>query len=139
MGRANLSENAPDYACGLVDIFTPMSTGKININTASSIVLQMIPSVDENVAEAIIRQRAGPDGEDGTDDDTPFQNVGELATVGIGSNPQAQTALLKLCDVRSHTFQVTVDARIGDYQRQFIAILGRNSATDVQILSFYWK
>ncbi|HLX69826.1 MAG TPA: general secretion pathway protein GspK, partial [Verrucomicrobiae bacterium] len=74
------------YPAHLVDIFTPLSTGKININTASALVLQTIPGVDAATADQIIRIRAGPDGADGTADDTPFMNVGELASAGL---PQA--------------------------------------------------
>ena len=68
------------YAAHLVDIFTPLSTGRININTASPLVLQTIPGVDAGIAEQIVRIRAGPDGVDGTEDDTPFANVSELAS-----------------------------------------------------------
>jgi hypothetical protein len=41
--------------------------------------------------------------------------------------------------VRSSTFEVHVTARIGDSKREYIAILFRNSGTDIQVLSFYWK
>jgi hypothetical protein len=40
--------------------------------------------------------------------------------------------------VRSHTFKVTVTAQIGNYKRDFKAILYRNGAT-VQVVSFYWN
>lgn len=39
---------------GLVDLFTPISTGRINLNTASAEVLQLIPGIDNNVAQAIV-------------------------------------------------------------------------------------
>ena len=137
MGRANFQENYYDYACGLVDIFTPISTGKVNINTASLIVLQMIPGVDENIAQCIIDTRNGADDVDGTEDDKPFENFGEVINCGVAN--QDISRMSRYGDVRSHAFQVTVDARVGGYERQFVAILGRNSATDVQVLSFYWK
>lgn len=125
------------FPVGLVDIFTPISSGRININTASVTTLQMIPVVDENIASEIIRLRSGPDGADGTEDDTPFRNVDELRTAGI--NNQMAPLIRQVCDVRSRTFEVQVDAEIGSYKRQFFAILGRNSNRDVQVLSFYWK
>jgi general secretion pathway protein K len=128
---------APFYAVGLVDLFTPIGVGRININTASFTQLQMIPLVDEIVASEIIRMRSGPDGVDGTEDDTPFHNPGELVNVGLGRNVVQQ--LMRFCDVRSRTFEVQVDAEVGGYRRQFFAILGRNNQRDVQILSFYWK
>lgn len=129
---------AISHPVGLVDLFTPLSTGRININTASLMTLQLIPFVDENIASEIIRVRSGPDGMDGTEDDTPFNNPGELVNVP-GLPPQIIPELQRMCDVRSRTFEVQVDVEIGSYKRQFFAILGRNSPRDVQILSFYWK
>lgn len=129
---------APAYPVGLQDIFTPFSNGRININTASATVLQMIPGVDENIANQIIQMRAGPDGVDGTDDDTPFNNPGELVNAGL--NRLLVQQIMGFCDVRSSTFQVTVEAKIGDSHRRFHAILGRNPGNpkDVAVLSFYW-
>jgi general secretion pathway protein K len=125
------------YAAHLVDIFTPMSTGRININTASPLVLQTIPGVDAGIAEQIVRIRAGPDGVDGTEDDTPFENVSQLASAGL---PQAAApALSRYCTVRSSTFEVEVDAQIGSSKQTFHAVLGRNNPKDIQILSFYWS
>ena len=125
-----------EFAAHLVDVFTPISMGRININTADSIVLQAIPGVDEAIAAQIIRIRSGPDGADGTDDDTPFANVGELASVGI---PQtAAPAMQRYCTVRSATFEVIVTAQIGVANpKKYHAILGRNNQRDIQILSFY--
>ncbi len=73
LGLGTAPGQAPDYPFGLVEIFTPFSSGKININTADVNVLQMIPGVNATMADAIVKQRAGPDGVDGTEDDTPFQ------------------------------------------------------------------
>jgi hypothetical protein len=48
--------------------------------------------------------------------------------------------LQQSCDVRSQTFEVTVDAEVGGYKRQFTAILGRPSGgRDVLVLTFYWR
>lgn len=137
-GSLNFAGGPPVvYPVGLHDLFTALSVGRININTADSIVLQMIPFVDESIASEIIRMRSGPDGADGTDDDTPFQNPGELINVGL--NNQIVGQIGRLCSVRSATFEVTVDADVAGYKRQFVAILGRTSPQDIQILSFYWK
>jgi general secretion pathway protein K len=125
------------YPVGFVDLFTPLSTGRLNINTASMVALQMI-LVDENVASEIIRLRSGLDGADGTEDDTPFRNAGELINVP-GISRQAVAQLQRIFDVRSRTFDVQVDVEVNGYKRQFIAILGRNSPRDVQVLSFCWK
>ncbi len=135
LGFGTAPGQAPDYPFGLVEIFTPFSSGKINVNTADANVLQMIPGVDAAAADAIIKQRAGPDGVDGTEDDIPFRNPA-AAIQGAGvNNPQAA----QLCTERSITFEVHVTAQIGNYKREYIAILYRKSGTDIQVVSFYWK
>lgn len=136
LGLGHSPGQVPDYPFGLKDIFTPVSTGRININTADANVLQMIPGVDATIAEAIIKGRAGPDGVDGTDDDTPYRSPAELARIGL-PGPAAQQ-LGNLCGVRSATFEVHVTAQIGDFRREYIAILYRNAGTDIQVVSFYW-
>ncbi len=138
VGRGGSTSGELIYPVGLNDLLTPLSSGKININTASAIQLQMIPGVDEDCAAAIITFRAGPDGADGTDDDTPFRNVGELINVPC-VNPQMIPTLQGLCDVHSHVFEVHITANVAGYTREFFAILGRNSAKDIKTLSFYWK
>jgi hypothetical protein len=125
------------YDVGLVNLFTPLSSGQININTAPAPVLQMLPFVDENIAAQIIRLRSGPDGVDGSDDDTPFRSPGELVNAGLNNQVVGQIA--RYCTVRSRTFEVQVDAEINGYHRYFYAILGRNGPRDVQVLTYHWK
>ncbi len=126
--------NQPPYSIGMSRLFTALSTGRVNINTASSEVLQMLPGIDANLAACILQQRAGPDGVDGTEDDLPFRNVGELVNC---VSPQLIQPLQRLCDVRSRTFEVKVT--INDSRRVYHAIVGRNSPRDVTLLSFFWK
>ncbi len=125
------------YQVGLVDLFSPFSAGRININTASVLQLQMLPYVDEAIAAEIVRFRAGPDGMDGSEDDTPFRNPGELVNVGL--NNQVVGQIQRLADVRSRTFEVTVEAEVAGYKKTFVAIVGRNNPRDLPILSFYSK
>ena len=115
------------------DVFTPLSNGKINVNTADANVLQMIPGVDEAIAQNIIKVRNGPDGTG----DTPFTSVNQLAMAEL--SPQLVSQLSRICTVRSSTFEVHVTAQVADSKREYIAVLFRNSGTDTQVLSFYWK
>jgi type II secretory pathway component PulK len=135
LGFGNAGE-APNYPFGLADLFTPFSSGRININTADANVLQLIPGVDSTVAASIIKFRAGPDGAEKSETATPFQNPNQLAAVGV--NPALVAQLNRYCDVHSHTFKVTVTAQIGNYSRDFHAILYRNGPT-VQVVGFYWN
>ena len=132
--------NAPVLApVGLVDIFTPISSGRINLNTASSTALQTIPGIDANMAAAIIRMRAGPDGVDGTCDDVPLRQPGGQDLINIGLSPQAAQSLSQYCDVRSSTFEVEVDVEIGMSKRRYYALLKRLGPQNVQILSMRWE
>lgn len=141
----------PQYPVGLVELFGAMG-GKLNVNTASVKTLQLIPGIDQATAEHIVEQRAGPDGVDGTDDDVPMQNPGEInggmPGGGIGGNIPgapppgvAAQGLANYVDVRSYVFQVKVDAEIGDYKRTFYGIVSRTGGGGQQIrcVKFYWE
>ena len=128
--------NNDNYSFGLRDVFTPFSDGRININTADANVLQLIPGVDETTAEAIIKTRAGPDGVDGTEDDTPFQNTGDTQRAGL--NQEAAANIGTYCDVHSRTFEVHVTVHYLSYTREYIAIVWRNTPTDIRVVGFYW-
>jgi hypothetical protein len=138
LGLQSAGGQPRSYGIGLVELFTPLSNGRLNLNTASLTTLQMIPFVDENVAAQIIQCRSGPDGVDGTEDDTPFRNPGEGLMCG-GLNRAVVGQVQRYCDVRSQTFEVQVDAQINGYHRYFFAILARRSPRDVQVLTFHWK
>ena len=140
--HAGAPSSPTGYAIGLVDIFTPISNWRININTASLTTLQMIPYVDEAIAAKIIELRAGPDGVQGTDDDMPAGMPGvrvEDVLITAGLNRQAIPLAARYCGVRSSTFEVQVDAEVAGYTRRFFATLARNNVRDVQVLGFYWK
>jgi len=128
--------NAPAYTVGLVELFTPISYGKINLNTASASVLQMIPGVDNAIANAIVAGRQGED--DGSGLLGPYRNINDLQRV-----PEVPRGIIgafaQFCDVRSKTFEVQIDAQVGNYKRTFYATLGRNNPKDIQTLIFYWK
>jgi general secretion pathway protein K len=136
LGFGHAPGEEPDYAFGLEDVFTPFSSGKININTADATVLQLIPGVDTTTAQNIIKWRSGPDGQDGTEDDTPFQNPGQLSAAGI--NPQLIGQIQNYITTKSTTFEVHVTAKIGDYTRVFVAVLWQ-SGPNVQVVRFYWN
>jgi general secretion pathway protein K len=129
-------QSVPMINSGLVDLFTPVSSGKININTASADVLQLIPGIDATIAEAIVGARGGED--DGSGLTGPYRSVDQVRRVPEVTMEVAR-GLQQYCDVRSRTFEVTVEAEIAGYKREFVAIIARNSPKDVQILNFYWK
>jgi general secretion pathway protein K len=153
-GSGFRNKDEPVFPVGLQELFSPMG-GKLNINTASLKTLQLIPGMDEASAQAIIRQRAGPDGIDGTDDDAPFQNIGEINGGMPGGGPGAPPAnvpgappagiaaqgLANYIDVRSYVFEVKVDAEINGYHREYYGIVSRAGASGqkIQCVKFYWE
>ena len=92
------------------------------------------PKSYTNTAAAIIQQRAGPDGMDGTEDDTPFRNPADALKFAGPAAAQAAN----LVTVGSSTWRVSVTAQIGDARREFTAILYRGGP-DIQVVGFYWK
>ena len=132
-GRAD--DTVPTITVGLTNLFTPLSDGKVNINTASAEVLQLIPGVDALIAEAIVGGRSGED--DGSGLMGPYRSVNQVSRIPNLPLPMVGQ-IGQYCDVRSKTFKVEVTATINGYSRYFTAILGRNNQRDVQVLSFYW-
>jgi uncharacterized membrane protein YgcG len=161
------NKDEPFYPVGLHDLFSPLG-GKLNINTASVLALQLIPGIDQNAAEHIVQQRDGPDGIPGTDDDAPFQNIGEInggmpggapapgnvpggppMGIAAGQGPGGMGAYI---DVRSYVFEVRVDAQINGHTNTFYGIVSRGSAgggggrpgagggsQNFKCVKFYWE
>jgi type II secretory pathway component PulK len=126
-------------SAGLVDLFTTISTAGlgVNVNTASKEVLQILPGMDASLAQAIVETRTGPDHQDGTEDDIPFEQRGDILSVP-GMTPEVSQLLGPYMVLQSSIFQVFIEARIGDYVRRFEALLHRRNTQDVAILYFRW-
>lgn len=133
------------YTVGLKDLFTCLSSRLVNVNTASSTVLQMMfPEFDSTIADAIIRERSGLDGAPGTEDDAPFRTAGEVMfrvreLAMLGQNPAAAQQVASSFTTRSLVFEVRVKASIGSTRRTYVGVLRRNNAKDVQTLNLYWE
>ena len=127
--------DAPVTLIGLTNLFTPFSTGRININTASAEVLQVIPGMTPEMAQGIVGARSGEPDQMGLSG--PYRNVDQVRRVPEVNLMVAQ-AIRQFCDVRSSTFEVHIDAQSSSYHRHFIGILGR-SPRGVEILNFRWN
>lgn len=127
----------PTYPVGFVDLFTTVSGRTININTASATVLQLIPDVDGNMAQAIITTRAGPDGVEGNEDDMPFRTVGELSNVP-GMTPQIAQLFARNFATRSTTFEIQVEAQIDQYKRTYHSLVRQINANQFATLYMWW-
>jgi len=136
MGPSTFLGQSIAGSVGLADVFSAVSSGQVNINTAPYPVLVMACGGDENIARNIMEQRAGMDGMDGTYDDTPArgpQDIGRLQ--GVPVMPTQGTPLAVFSTVSS-TFEVRVTARLGALSRRYTAVLRRTSLRDMPVLTF---
>jgi len=129
----------PTYPVGLVNLFTPISGGRVNIYTADSSVLQVFPGVLADDADAWIAFRNGPDNAPGTLDDVVMPvGGGGLAQVP-GMRPEAMQALQAYGTSQSRCFEARISVDVRGTKREYIAILRRNGPKDVQTLNLHWK
>jgi general secretion pathway protein K len=115
----------------LSDLFTTLSNGRINVNTASATVLQAVLGLDDVHAQAILNYRDGSDGIAGTDDDQPFQDPNQFARMAGTLDPSIQG----LVGVQSSTFTVTSTGTVGGVKRTVIATL-RRDGEDVKVVAW---
>lgn len=125
---------AADYPFGLRDVLTAYSSGRVNVNTASSNVLSCIPQMDGNSVQAILtfRESAG---------DTMTGNgvIGNLSQLQqFVPNPQAFQQLGRYCTVSGNTYEVHITAHAGQNTREFIAVIIRGQR-GASIVTFYSK
>ena len=129
-----------NYEYALVDLFTPISLGYININTAPAEVLQLVPLPGNPAvtAQAIVDMRLGLDGLEGTYDDDPYENVSQLQQVP-GFSRDAVTNAARFFSVRSSTFEVRVTASARGQERTLVAMVQRKNPKEIKILYTYWE
>lgn len=113
----------------LAELCTTMSSGRVNANTASAIVLQALLNIDDQQVESILSRRDGPDGVPGTDDDQPFRTVDEFfASIG-NLDPATRQQAQDLVAVSSSFFTVKSTGEVGGVKRTIIATLRREGTT----------
>lgn len=126
----------PVYSVGLNDLFTTVSFGKVNVNTAQPDVLQMLLG-DTNAVSLLLQRRQGQDGQDGTSDDMPFNNPTEITST---LNGIADPAFVnQVFTVNSFVFEVNVTCQVGELKREYVALVYRMNQRDANILYMYWK
>jgi general secretion pathway protein K len=117
----------------LPDIFTPISNGGINILTASSTQLQVLPAVTDTIADQIVQLRSEV-GDSGLAYNSP---VDLLANTSLGNGLAQQVA--SFCTFRSSTFELTVVVQVGMSERTYFALVRRNTPKDIPILNLRWE
>ena len=127
----------PVYPAGLREVFCAISGNRLNINTANAKTLSLIPFIDEGIAQQMLQRRAGPDGQDGTEDDFPFRSEQEITGIP-GVDPLRAGAFMRFLTVRSMVFEVRVQTRVGAHERTYVALLRRMPPT-FPILNLVWE
>lgn len=126
----------PTSTVGLVDVFTPLSTGLVNINTASAEVLQIVLGVDANTAARIVEFRNMGEGTlERKPIGAPGKGVRE-ALLYAGFSFQGADQAARFFTVRGSTFLVRVRAERAGYGKSYCAVLLRNNPNDVRVLTF---
>jgi hypothetical protein len=82
----------------------------------------------------MLQARLGPDGQ--TPVGGPGNSLMEFLTAGTGNQLMA-SSIQRFFDIRSRTFEVDVEVNVGGYTRHYVAIVARNSAQDLPVLSFH--
>jgi DNA uptake protein ComE-like DNA-binding protein len=128
----------------IVDMITTTDdaviTGKVNINTASQEILQILPGMDETKAQAIVNRRTVTENQASTNQDDqqgPFNNLGQLMDVeGIDQN--TFRGIIDMLTCRSSTYRIASEGRSldGKIIQNCTAVVDR-SGNRIEIK--YWK
>lgn len=124
---------------GLRDLFTVFGEdeARVNVNTAPREVLMLLPDIEEDIVDAILAYRAGPDGALFTEDDQEFDDIGEISG-RIDADPAALAPIAAYCMTQSEFFRITGFAtrRQGRIRAQCMAVC---SITDQATEILLWK
>lgn len=122
------SQNDASYNFALKDVFTPFSSGKVNLLTADDTVLNVLfdSQNNPNALEGFKTAR---------DSDPPARDVAHLLAAA-NLDPQTQARIGNYVSVIGNTFEIHATATIGALSHEYTAIVYRNGP-NVQIVSFY--
>ena len=94
-----------------IDLFTVYGRDKVNINTVSAEILSALPDLDQQTADVVLAFRAGPDGQEHTDDDVIIENTEDISQ--IEDLTELQIELLgQYCCFNSSLFRVFCYAKV---------------------------
>ena len=105
---------------------------KININAATEETLIAFFGMDAQIAEAIVSERRGADGIDGTEDDKPFKDINDLLSrvpvldPGIG-------ALLTF--TAAGRYRVKITGQVGNLRHSVVCVL---QLVDKKLVVLHW-
>lgn len=115
--------------------FTVNSTGPVDLVWASREMLLALPGMTEPLVEQFLRQRRGPDGIDGTEDDAAFKNIEEVR-VALGFSPEQFKQLAPLVGFNDQVIRVVSVGKSSDVTR-VVQMIVRKSGNVPQLIT--WK
>jgi general secretion pathway protein K len=98
---------------GWDDDFTLNSSGPVDVTWASRDVLLSLPGFNPDMVDRFLQLRAGPDGVDGTADDTVFANTQDLQ-VALGLNAEQFKQLNGLISFKDPVYRVVSVGKAGN-------------------------
>src|SRR5207302_8481683 len=122
-------------AAGWDEEFTLNSTGPVDMVWAPRDVLRALPGFTDAMVERFLQLRAGPDGKDGTADDTIFKNLDEIRSA-LGLSPEQFRELSPFISFKDSVLRVVSTGRSGNITR-VIQLIFRRAGTTPQLIT--WK
>ena len=120
---------------GWDDEFTLNSTGPVDVAWAPRDVLRALPGFTDVMVGRFLQLRAGPDGKDGTPDDTVFNNLDEVRNA-LGLSPEQFRQLSPFISFKDSVLRVVSTGRSGDISR-VIQLVFRRAGSTAQLIT--WK
>ena len=108
---------------GLHELLTTISAGRVNVNTASPLVLHVMFDLDEAQLNSVLARRNGPDGVAGTEDDQPYRNVDEFVREVATTDAAMADECRRGATVKSTAFRVTATGSVNGVKRSVMATL----------------
>jgi len=122
-------------APGWDDELTVNSTGPVDLAWAPRDVLRALPGFTDAMVERFLQLRAGPDGKDGTADDTVFNSLDDIRAA-LGLSPQQFQALSPFVLFKDPVLRIVSTGRSSDVTR-VIQLVFRRAGTTAQLIT--WK
>jgi type II secretory pathway component PulK len=124
--------STPDWE----DDFTINSSGPVDLAWASRAVLLALPGLTPEVVDRFLQLRQGPDGIDGTDDDTPFKGGDDaLTALGFNGEQLQRFKQLSLTTFKDPLLRVVSIGTAGKAKRTVQMVFGRGNPPSVRT----WK
>src|SRR6266513_1957029 len=115
--------------------FTINSSGPIDLAWASRDVLRALPGMKDDLVDRFLQLRRGPDGVDGTADDTPFKDISDIQ-YALGFSPEQFQQLAGLIGFNDQVYRIMSVGKSGDSTRA-VQMVVRKTANVPQVIA--WK